>query len=156
MRSKPQHSVEANGSKVAILVSSYHDDVTSKLLDGAQSTFVESGGSIDDCQSITVSGAWELPVVASAIASKGGFDAIVALGCIVSGETTHDQVIADAIAEGLMTIAIQWKLPVSMGVLTCQTLHQAHERAGGEGGNKGSEAMHAALWTIAVMKDVNS
>lgn len=156
MRSIPQQTVEANGCKVAILVSSYHDDVTNKLLEGAQSTFVKSGGSTDDCRTITVSGAWELPVVASAIASKGEFDAIVALGCIVSGETTHDQVIANAIAEGLMTLAIQWKLPVSMGVLTCQTLHQALERAGGKGGNKGSEAMYAALWTIAVMKDVNA
>jgi 6,7-dimethyl-8-ribityllumazine synthase len=154
MRSKLEHSTQATGLKIAIIVSSYHSDVTSKLLDGAQTTFIESGGTIDDCQSITVSGAWELPVVASAIATKGEVDAIVALGCIISGETTHDQVIADAIAEGLMNVSVQWKQPVSMGVLTCKTLHQAHDRAGGEGGNKGSEAMYAALSTIAVMRDV--
>ena len=154
MRSKPQQSVQATGLKIAIVVSSYHDDVTSKLLEGAQSTFVESGGAIEDCQTITVSGAWELPVVASAIAAKGEVDAIVALGCIVSGETTHDQVIADAIAEGLMSVSIDWKQPVSMGVITCKTLHQAHDRAGGEAGNKGSEAMYAALSTVAVMRKV--
>ena len=156
MRSKPQQSVDASGLKVTILVSSYHDDVTTKLLEGAKTTFVESGGSEEDCQSMMISGSWELPVVASAIASNGGVDAIVALGCIISGETTHDQIIADAIAEGLMAVATQWKLPVSMGVLTCQTLRQAHDRAGGECGNKGSEAMYAALSTIAVLQDVGT
>ena len=156
MRSKPLQPADARGLKVAILVSSYHDDVTNKLLHGAMTTFVESGGSDENCQSIKVSGAWELPVVASAIASKGEVNAIVALGCIISGETTHDQVIADAIAEGLMAVAVQWKIPVSMGVVTCQTLHQAHDRAGGECGNKGSEAMYAAISTSTVLREVGS
>jgi 6,7-dimethyl-8-ribityllumazine synthase len=156
MRSEPLQTVQATGLKVAILVSSYHSEITSKLSNGAQTTFVDAGGSIDDCPSIEVSGAWELPVVASTLASKGEIDAIVAIGCIISGETTHDQVIADAIAEGLMTVAITWKLPVSMGILTCKTFDQARERAGGVCGNKGSEAMHAALSTIEVLKGVGS
>lgn len=156
MRSESLQPVQAAGLKVAIIVSSYHDEITSALSDGAQTAFIDAGGSIDDCKSIMVSGAWELPVVASAVASKGEIDAIVAIGCIVSGETTHDQVIADAIAEGLMTIAVNWKLPVSMGILTCQTIDQAKERSGGKCGNKGTEAMRAALATIAVMRKVNS
>ena len=156
MRSESIQTPQATAVKVAIIVSSYHDEITNKLSDGAQTAFIDAGGSSEDCQSILVSGAWELPVVASSIASKGDIDAIVAIGCIISGETTHDQVIADAIAEGLMTVAITWKLPVSMGVLTCQTIDQARERAGGDCGNKGTEAMLAALSTIAVMRELDS
>ncbi|MEE2912335.1 MAG: 6,7-dimethyl-8-ribityllumazine synthase [Planctomycetota bacterium] len=155
MRSKSQQTVQANGLKVAVLVSSYHNEITKKLLNGAKTAFIKSGGSRDNCHSIKVSGAWELPVVASTIARKGQVDGIVALGCIISGETTHDQVIADAIAEGLMTVSISHNLPVGMGVLTCQTLQQANDRADGKNGNKGSEAMNATLSTIAAIRDIH-
>lgn len=155
MRCEPILEHVATGLKVTILVSSYHNEVTSNLVDGACAAFIEAGGKSDDCKCITVSGAWELPVVAKKIASNNACDAIIALGCIIAGETTHDQVIGNAIAHGLMHIALEWQHPVSMGVLTCQNLEQALARAGGSRGNKGTESMHAALATIATLKGIS-
>lgn len=76
---------------------------------------------------------------------EGEVDALVALGCIITGETTHDQYIAHAVSDGLMRLSVSYGTPVALGVLTCQTLEQARQRAGGSRGNKGAEAMTAAL-----------
>jgi 6,7-dimethyl-8-ribityllumazine synthase len=138
---------------IAILVSSYHQEVTSKMQEGAIAAFMEAGGSATNCCSIEVAGAWELPIVAQKVASSGRFDAIVTLGCIITGETTHDAIIGHAIAKGLMQTALSWGKPVSMGVLTCQTIEQAKARAGGNCGNKGIEAMNAAIETATTLRE---
>jgi 6,7-dimethyl-8-ribityllumazine synthase len=153
MRTNSTTPCDSSSLKIAILVSSYHQEVTSKLQEGAIGAYLEAGGSEDNCRSIEVAGAWELPVVAKTIASSGHFDAIVALGCIVSGETTHDAIIGHAIASGLMQTSLSCGLPVSMGILTCKTIEQAKARAGGDCGNKGIEAMHAAIITATTLKE---
>ena len=152
MRSETIKPGSSNGLKIVVLVSSYHEEVTESLSSGAQDTFIELGGKKEDCKIINTSGAWELPVLAKVIANENKCNAIVALGCIITGETTHDRVIGDAIANGLMRVAVDWGHPVSMGVLTCQNLDQAKQRAGGVCGNKGSEAMKAAITTAVELK----
>jgi len=137
--------------RITIVVSQYHAEVTDALTKGAKDAFVNAGGNEQQLTTVPVSGAWELPVVAAAITNQAEVDAIVALGCIISGETSHDQVIAHAIAEGLMQLSIRWGKPVAMGVLTCNTMGQAQARAGGDCGNKGIEAMNAALCTITTI-----
>ena len=97
-------------------------------------------------------GAFELTIVAQALATREDLDAVVALGCIVRGETSHDEHLARTIAHGLTRIALDTRKTVTFGVLTCQTLHQARERAGGERGNKGSEAMAAAIETVRTLR----
>jgi len=153
MRSDTSQISSASGFKITLLVSAYHRDVTTKLQEGAHAAFIDAGGNVDDCQCISVPGAWELPVVAKVLATRGGLDAIVALGCIISGETTHDRVIGAAIANGLMQVALEWHRPVSMGVLTCQTMEQALARAGGSHGNKGEDSMHAAIEAVTRLRE---
>jgi len=144
----------AAGLKIAVLQSTYHADITHKLVQGALSAFTAHGGNTADCDVIQVAGAWELPVVAKKITQKSDYDCVVALGCIITGETTHDKVIAHAIANGLMQIALDWGHPVSMGILTCQTLEQAQARAGGDYGNKGVESMLAAIKTETTLREL--
>ena len=156
MQSEPNQTCSANGLRVAIIVSRYHSTITEKLASAATSTFIDAGGLEEDCKLVHVAGAWELPVLAKTFSKENNVDAIVALGCIIAGETTHGRVIGDAIAQGLMTIALEWGQPVSMGVLTCQSMEQAEARSGGSAGNKGIEAMNAAIETAVSLKEQRS
>jgi 6,7-dimethyl-8-ribityllumazine synthase len=146
-------STNAIDLKIAILVSTYHNEITLKLAQGALLAFLDAGGIEDNCKTIEVAGAWELAIVAKNIAQHGDVDAIVALGCIIKGETTHDNIIAHAITSGLMQTALEWGHPVSMGILTCQTIDQAKARAGGNCGNKGIEAMNAAINAEEIIRE---
>ncbi|MAI66390.1 MAG: 6,7-dimethyl-8-ribityllumazine synthase [Phycisphaerae bacterium] len=153
MQEETTTSKSASELTIAILVSTYHTAITSKLEEGARSAFINAGGIEHNCKTIAVVGAWELPIIAKTISLHEKYDAIVALGCIITGETTHDQVIGHAIAQGLMRTSLDWGHPVSMGVLTCQTIEQAEARAGGSSGNKGIEAMHAAIETEMTLRE---
>ncbi|QOJ16138.1 MAG: 6,7-dimethyl-8-ribityllumazine synthase [Phycisphaeraceae bacterium] len=139
------NQASAAGLRVAVIVSRYHADVTESLRAGAQSAFAAAGGDPADLRFFHAPGAYELPVIAAAVLDEGEVDALVALGCIITGETTHDQYIAHAVSDGLMRLSVSYGTPVALGVLTCQTLEQARQRAGGSRGNKGAEAMTAAL-----------
>jgi 6,7-dimethyl-8-ribityllumazine synthase len=129
--------------RIAVIASAYHADVTGALRDGAVSALQGRGGTIAIEDSAP--GAFELPMVAQAVAARGDVDAVVALGCVLTGETSHDRYISDAVAHGLMQVALRHGVPVTFGVLTCVTIEQARARAGGARGNKGSEAMDAAI-----------
>jgi 6,7-dimethyl-8-ribityllumazine synthase len=137
--------------KIAIIVSQYHAEITHPLAEGAKEAFIDAGGDVSQLLFVPASGAWELPILASSLLVRKDVDAVLALGCIITGETTHDQIIGHAIAQGLMQLSIQSGKPVSMGVLTCQTLEQAYARAGGDCGNKGAESMQAALSTFTTI-----
>ncbi len=136
---------DGRGLRIGLVVSRYHDAVTGAMRDGAERAFIEAGGSTDDLLMVEAPGAFELPALAAAVAETGRVDAVVTLGCIITGETTHDRYIAHAVADGLTRLSIERVLPVALGVLTCQTIEQAEARAGGDQGNKGAEAMAAAI-----------
>jgi 6,7-dimethyl-8-ribityllumazine synthase len=153
MQSEIKHPRPSKGLRITIIVSDYHPLITENLANAAKQTFIDGGGSAEDCNIIHVAGAWELPVLAKIIADTNEVDGIVALGCIITGETTHDRVIAEAISHGLMSISLNWRHPVSMGVLTCQTIEQAQARAGGSSGNKGAQAMIAAIETAITLQE---
>ncbi len=112
------------------------------------------GGEQDDLEVAEVPGAFELIAAASAFAKRGDIDAVVALGCIITGETTHDQYIAHAVASGIAQSIVETGVPIAFGVLTCQTLEQAAERAGGCKGNKGEEAMLAAIESARALEAI--
>lgn len=118
-------------------------DVTGALREGAAAALQARGGTLAVEESAP--GAFELPMVAQAVAARGDVDAVVALGCVLTGETSHDRYISDAVAHGLMHVALRHGVPVTFGVLTCVTIEQARARAGGTKGNKGGEAMDAAI-----------
>ncbi len=147
MHREPPQPPSAEGLHAAIVVSGYHPAVTQQLLEGARTAFLTAGGCGENLTVINAPGAWELPQLCAALADRGGMDAIVAIGCVITGETTHDRVIADAIASGLMRISIDFRCAIGFGVLTCGNLDQAAARAGGDKGNKGEEAMVAAIST---------
>lgn len=140
---------------VAIVVSRYNETVTNALLEGARSAYLTSGGSADKLGVIEAPGAFELPVLANAAARCGLYRGVVALGCVIKGETRHDEYIASAIAHAIAEISIKTGVPVALGVLTTENVEQARARAGGEKGNKGAEAMAALLQTLDGLKAIS-
>jgi len=149
-------AVSAAGVRVAIAVSRYHHDITDALREGAARVFVDAGGRANDLSVHEVPGAFELPIISRALAERPDIDAVIALGCVLRGETMHDQYLADAITNGLTRISIDAGKPIGLGLLTCQTMHQARERAGGSHGNKGAEAMTAALEMVHTLRELNA
>lgn len=129
----------------AIVVSRYNTSVTGVMLEGAIGAYVARGGDESKLAVLEVPGAYELTAVAAAAAGSEMYDAVVCLGCIIKGETEHDRHIAGAVAHGLTEITLATGVPVAFGVLTTNTNEQALARAGGDKGNKGGEAMDAAL-----------
>lgn len=137
--------------RVAVVCSTYNDWITKPLLEGAMSEFKRRMGSDDGLIVLYAPGSFELPVLAKHAAETGEFDAVVALGCVIKGETSHDQYINTAVSNALMQISADTGVPVGFGVLTVQDEKHAEERAGGAKGNKGVEAMAAALDAAAMI-----
>ena len=137
--------------RVAILVSRYHERVTRKLLDGARAACREAGLDEAGVEVFHVPGAFELGVAAEACARTGRFQAVVALGAVVRGETPHFDFVAGETSRVLAEVARSHAIPVGFGLLTTDTLAQAAERAGGSAGNKGHEAARSALEMAALI-----
>jgi 6,7-dimethyl-8-ribityllumazine synthase len=132
---------------VGLLVSRYHERVTSRLLEGARRCCREAGVPEDEIDVLWVTGAFELGVAAAAAARTGRYACLVALGAVVRGETPHFEYVAGEASRTLAAVAREHALPVGFGLLTTDTLEQAVERAGGRAGHKGYEAAEAALRT---------
>lgn len=139
---------------VAVVVSRYNASITDVLLEGAKREYAARGGS--ELEVFYAPGAYELPMLAAHAATAERFRGIVALGCLIRGDTRHDRYIADAVANGLMTVALGSGVPIAFGVLTVENAKQAQERAGGKKGNKGEEAMAAVLDTIRACEAIDT
>ncbi len=135
---------------MAVVVSRYNASITDRLLTGAREAWSEAGWGDrpEAMQVIPAPGSYELPALALAAASTGRFRGVLALGCLIKGETSHDRYIAEAVAQGLVSVTIATGVPCAFGVLTVDTPEQADARAGGAEGNKGADAMLALLDTI--------
>jgi len=138
-------SLDGAGRRFALIVSRFNEVVTEELLAGALSTLIEQGVAPSDIEVVRVPGAWELPAAASRVARRGGLDGIVALGCVIRGETPHFDFVAGEAARGLAALTRDFHIPVSFGVLTTETLEQALVRAGSGGPNRGADAALCAL-----------
>lgn len=138
----------------AIVVSRYNDSITRKLLDGAVQTLTQHGVADDAIDVVWVPGAWELPVVAQRLATSGLYSAVLCLGAVIRGETTHDEHINRSVSLALKDISLQTGLPVLFGVLTCNSMEQAIHRAGGNVGNKGIECAEAALEMVSLLQQL--
>jgi 6,7-dimethyl-8-ribityllumazine synthase len=137
--------------RFAIVVSRYNEHITSKLLAGALET-LRAGGVADDAIDVaSVPGAWELPLIAQRLARSKKYSAVLCLGAVIKGETTHDEHINRQVSASLGQIALETNIPVLFGVLTCNTVEQAIHRAGGNVGNKGQECADAALEMIRLL-----
>ena len=134
-----------DGRRFAVVVSRFNETVTQRLVAGALDALVRHGVAFDDIDVIWVPGAWELPLTARRAAASERYDAIVALGAVIRGDTPHFDYVAGEASRGLATASAEFDVPIGFGVLTCDTLAQAEARAGGEHGNKGWDAALAAL-----------
>jgi len=141
---------------LTVVVSRYNPSITDALLEGARREHARQRGAPQDLRIVHAPGSFELPVLARAAATRTGCAGVVALGCVIRGETTHDQHIAHAVAGGLMEVSLQTGVPVAFGVLTVTSAEQARARAGGDKGNKGAEAMAALLDTIRSMRSIDA
>lgn len=137
--------------RVAIVVSRYHERITSRLLEGARRCCLESGVAVDQLDTLWVAGAFELGVATEAAARTGRYACVVALGVVIRGETPHFEYVAGETARVLAEVAREHALPVGFGLLTTDTVDQALARAGGAAGNKGREAAEAALATADLL-----
>lgn len=146
----------AAGLRIGIALSRYHEAITQRLFEGARRAFLESGGREENLIRSDAAGAFELPVIAAALADREEIDGVVALGCIIAGETNHDEVIAHAVAGALAHLSLEARKPVALGLLTCADMDQAAARAGGDKGNKGADAMHAAIAAVHALRAVES
>ncbi|HSJ07627.1 MAG TPA: 6,7-dimethyl-8-ribityllumazine synthase [Longimicrobiales bacterium] len=135
----------APGGRVGIVVSRFNDFVTCRLLDGARACLLEHGVREADIEVAWVPGAWELPLGAQRLVRTRRCSAVVALGCVVRGDTPHFDFVAGAAATGLESVSARLDVPVGFGVLTTDTMEQALARAGGRAGNKGWETALAVL-----------
>ncbi len=147
--------LQADGSQVegrfAIVVSRYNETITSKLLDGAVAT-LHDRGIADDCIDVAyVPGAWEIPLIASRLVMTSQYVAVLCLGAVIRGETTHDKYINRQVTDSLGRLAMESGVPVAFGLLTCNSLEQAIHRAGGNAGNKGVECAEAALEMVSLL-----
>lgn len=133
------------GARIAILASRWNPRITDALVESARNTLLGHGMAADDVHVVRVPGAWELPVAASALAASQRYRALVALGCVVRGDTRHYEHVADECARGLMRVSLDHRLPIANGVLAVEKHADAEARAGGVHGNKGEEAALAAL-----------
>lgn len=134
-----------SGRRIAVLASRFNETITQKLADGAMDALMRHGVAIDDVDLVWVPGAWELPIAARWLAAGERYDALVVLGAVIRGETPHFDYVAGEAARGLADAARDFDLPVGFGLLTCDTMQQAEDRAGGAHGNKGWDAAMAAL-----------
>ena len=149
-----QGLMDGKGKRFAIVISRFNELVTGKLLGGAQDFLTRHGVSADDIDQAWVPGAFEIPLVARKLAESGRYDAVVCLGCLIRGGTPHFEYISAQCSRGVMKVAEDTGVPTAFGVLTCDTLDQALERAGSKAGNKGSEAAAAALETATLLDDM--
>jgi 6,7-dimethyl-8-ribityllumazine synthase len=137
--------------RFAIVVSRYNETITGKLLQGATDTLTQAGIADDDIDVAWVPGAWEIPLIAQRMAETGRFAAVLTLGAVIKGETTHDEHINRQVSLSLGEISLVTGVPIAFGVLTVNTLEQAIHRAGGNVGNKGIECAEAALQMVRLL-----
>lgn len=144
----------AEGMSFGIVVSEWNHEITHALYQGCLETLLKHGAKEDDIRTAQVPGSFELPVGAKILAGAKRFDAIICLGCVIKGDTKHDEYINNAVATGLTNLSIASGIPCIFGVLTPNNQEQALERAGGKHGNKGVEAAATAIRMAALRKEL--
>jgi 6,7-dimethyl-8-ribityllumazine synthase len=143
------------GRRIAVVASRFNESITRALVDGAMDALVRHGTRFDDIDLLWVPGAWELPLAVRGALASERYDAIVALGAVIRGETPHFDYVAGEASRGLSDASTQADIPVGFGLLTCDSMEQAEARAGGAHGNKGWDAALAALEMADLMQQLD-
>lgn len=147
--------LSAKGLRFAIVVSRFNEAITERLLEGAVNA-LDSRGLDSELEVWRVPGAWEIPLVAAALAKGGSFDAIICLGAVIRGDTPHFDYVAGECARGLQNVQNQTGVPMVFGVLTTDNVEQAEQRAGGRHGNKGADAALTAIEMARLLRAIRA
>lgn len=146
--------LNAAGATFGIVVSRFNDLITKRLVEGAVDTIVRHGGDDTKIDVAWVPGSFEIPLAAGAMARSGRYSAVICLGAVIQGSTSHHEYINSQVASGIMALTRETGIPVTFGVITCESMEQALDRAGGKVGNKGIEATLAAIEMINLLKKI--
>lgn len=148
--------IVVNSMKVGIVVARFNDFITSKLLAGAEDTLLRHNVKAEDIDVAWVPGAFEIPLIASKMAKSGKYDAVIALGAVIRGSTTHYDYVCSEVSKGVANVALNSDIPVMFGVLTTENIEQAIERAGSKAGNKGSECAMGAIEMVNLIRELEA
>lgn len=144
--------VVSDGIKVGIVASRFNEFITAKLLSGALDALVRRDVAEDDIDVAWVPGAFEIPLIAKRMAESGRYDAVICLGAVIRGATTHYDYVCAEVSKGIAQVSLQTGVPVMFGVVTTDTIEQAIERAGSKAGNKGSECAEGAIEMVNLIR----
>jgi len=144
--------LQAKGLKFGIVISRFNEFITGKLLEGAMDSLLRHGAREEDIDVIKVPGSFEIPVMAKRIASKGIYNAVICLGTVIRGATPHFEFIAAEVSKGIASASMETGVPIAFGIITCDTIEQAVERAGTKSGNKGWDAALTAIEMAQLVK----
>lgn len=148
--------LDAKGLRFALVVSRFNEFITSRLLAGARDALLRHGAVADDLTEVWVPGSWELPLTAKVLAESSRYDAIVCIGCVIRGETTHHIHVGGEAAKGIANASMQTGVPIGFGVLTTDTLEQAIARAGSKAGNKGADAALSVIEMANLLRSLRA
>jgi 6,7-dimethyl-8-ribityllumazine synthase len=137
--------LQAKGKKFGIIASRFNDFITSRLIDGALDALIRSGAEDKDITLLKVPGAFEIPLAAQKMAKHGKYDALICLGAVIRGATTHYDYVCAEVSKGIASVSLESGIPVMFGILTTETIEQAIERAGTKAGNKGFDVALGAV-----------
>lgn len=144
------------GLRFCIVVSRFNSFFSEKLLEGAKDALLRHDVSHHGIDIVWVPGAWEIPLIAKEAALSGKYDAIIALGTVIRGDTTHYEHVCAEMSKGIASVSMTQRVPVSFGVLTCESMDQAVARSGSKAGNKGFEAAAAAIEMANILKQMRT
>lgn len=144
----------AHGLRFGIVAARFNDFVVDRLVKAAVETLTEHGADAHDVEIVRVPGALELPLAAKRMIASGRYDALVALGCVIRGETSHYELVCREASSGLADLGLELDVPIGLGLLTCENVEQALERAGGRAGNKGADAAATAVQMASVLRQL--
>ena len=145
----------ADKVKIGIVAARFNEFIVSKLISGAKDSLERHGVIDDDIDLVWVPGAFEIPLLASKMASSGKYDAIICLGAVIRGSTSHYDYVCSEVSKGIAQISLKYEMPVMFGVLTTDNIEQAIERAGTKAGNKGYDVATGAIEMVNLMKEMN-
>lgn len=147
-------NVVASGIKVGIVAARFNEFIVSKLVSGAEDACIRHGVNSDDIELAWVPGAFEIPLVAKKMAKSGKYDAVICLGAVIKGSTSHYDYVCAEVSKGVASVSLETELPVIFGVLTTDNIEQAIERAGTKAGNKGYDVACTAIEMVNLMKNI--
>ena len=146
--------VAPEGMKAAIVASRFNEIIVSKLLSGAVDGLVRHGVAEENITAAWVPGAFEIPLIASKMAKSGKYDAVICVGAVIRGDTSHYDYVCSEVSKGIASVSLKTGVPVMFGVLTTENIEQAIERAGTKAGNKGSECAEGAIEMVNLIRNI--